>query len=193
MKKSALLFVFIFLVSYASFAQKANDMAYEKGNSTISLGYGIVNVWKSFLGLIPIPEYEVKSPGVFTFIYEYGITKRFSGGLAASYSRIRGKAERFQIADQLTIISVDLRANYHLWTNKKFDPYFGAGIGFNNSKYKNLDTHTVAVADNSKTPSTLDFSGQVGIKYFPIPHFGLYAEAGYVGGAIVHVGLTGRF
>ncbi len=168
--------------------------AYSKRSSDISLGYGLINVWKIFLHkVVDIPDYKITSPGVFTLIYEYGITKRFSAGICGSYSRIQGKAEKYQLHDQLTVQSLLARANYHFWTKARIDPYFGGGIGIINSKYKNLDPHTVIPDLNKRVPSTLNFSGQLGIKYFPSEHFGFYSEVGYVGGAIVHIGLTGKF
>jgi outer membrane protein W len=189
MKKFSLICCFVFL------ALTVFGQAYEKRHSAVSIGYGFFNMWKSFLDkVIDIPEYKVKATGPLTFIYEYGISKRFSAGILGSYSRVNGKAEKFQLSDQITFWTLHARANYHFWTSKKIDPYFGGGIGINNAKYKNLDPNTYIPPEAyASVPSTLDFSGQVGIKYFLSNHFGLYMEAGYVSGAILHVGLTGQF
>ena len=175
-------------------AQQNQAVAYAKNTSTITAGYGIGNIWKSFLDkAIEIPEYRVKSTGPFTLIYEYAVSRRFSAGVQGSYSRVNGKASRFQLADQITILSLLARVNYHFWTSAKFDPYFGGGIGLNNSKYENKDPNTTGVNLNSKVPSTFDYSGQLGVKYFPWRHFGFYAEAGYVGGSFVQAGITAKF
>ncbi|MBC7536034.1 MAG: porin family protein [Ferruginibacter sp.] len=185
---------FLLLIATDSSAQPNTGKAYKKGHSTLTIGYGIGNVWKVFLDkIVDIPEYKVKSSGPYTLVYEYGILQRFSVGAAAGYSRVRGKAEKYQLADQITFLSLLVRANYHIWTTSALDPYFGGGIGINNSKYKNLDQHTIISNPNSKVPNTIDFSGQVGIKYFPAKKLGVNIEAGYINGAIILVGVTTRF
>ncbi|MFT3908567.1 MAG: outer membrane beta-barrel protein [Ferruginibacter sp.] len=191
MKKTILLPVFLIVFVFNS----AYSQAYQKHSSNISIGYGFVNVWKTFLDkIVDIPSYKVRAAGPVTLIYEYAITKRFSAGISAGYSRIRGKAEKYQLYDQITFWSALVRADYHLWTGKKLDPYFGGGIGISNSKYKNLDPHTIISEDlNKNVPSNLDFTGQAGLKYFFSKHFGLYTEIGYVHGALLHVGATAKF
>ena len=97
-------------------AQIKKERAYEKGNANISLGYGFVNVWRAFLDrAITLPEYNVKSKFFFTLVYEYALLKRFSVGVSASYSRVHGEADRYQLSDQITIFSALARANYHLF------------------------------------------------------------------------------
>lgn len=175
-------------------AQKNGGLAHTKGQSTVTAGIGIGNIWKSFLDkAITIPEYKVTSTGPFILIYEYNISRRISAGLQGSYSRANGESKRFQLADQITILSFLARANYHFWTKKKLDPYIGGGLGINKSKYENKDPNTVAVNANSKDPGTFDYSAQIGLKYFPLQHIGLYMEAGYVAGSFVQVGITARF
>lgn len=181
-----------FAFLHAHLFAQTNGKAYAKGAVTLSAGYGFVNLWEIFLNKVyDIPDYNVKSTGPLTLIIHYGFTRRFSAGLTGSYSRINGKAEKYQLSDQITFLSLLASANYHFLTKEKFDPYFGAGIGISNSKYKNLDTHTILPdALNKKVPGTLDFSGQVGIKYFPLKFIGLFAEGGYVNGAVLHIGVT---
>ena len=195
MKKLLLcLILFSLIISTDSYAQPNLGKAFETRHSTLTIGYGIGNVWKVFLDkVVDIPEYKVKSLGPYSLVYDYGILPGFSVGLAAGYSRVRGKAEKYQIADQITFLSLLLRANYHIWTTSRLDPYFGGGIGINNSKYKNLDPQTILNNPNSKVPNTIDFSGQVGLKYFPYKKLGVNIEAGYINGAIILVGITTRF
>ncbi len=194
MKKMFLLFLFSSLF-IKIVAQPNTAKAYNKGQLEISIGYGFINVWKTFLDkVIDIPEYKVKATGPFTTIVEYNISRRFSAGVLGSYSRVNGKSPRFQLSDQITFWTLHARANYHFWTTRKLDPYFGAGIGFNNAKYKNLDPNTIISEEaNESVPSTIDFSGQVGLKYFFSKNIGLYTELGYVSGAIIHVGISGKF
>lgn len=187
--KKFILVAFLCAINFFSIAQ-----AYNRHGSTITIGYGIKNLWTVFLDkVVDIPEYKVRSSGPYSLIYEHSVFKRMSAGLAASYSRVRGKAERFQLADQITFLSLIARANYHLFNGEKMDPYFGAGIGVNNSKYKNLDTHTIISNANSNVPNTVDFSFQLGFKYFFNNQFAINGEAGYISGAVGLVGLSAKF
>ncbi|MEO6669277.1 MAG: outer membrane beta-barrel protein [Ferruginibacter sp.] len=191
MKKIISVSIVLMLTASLDVMAQPTGTAYEKNSSNISLGYGFVNVWGRFLERsITLPEYQVKSQFFFTLVYEYALLNRVSAGLSASYSRVRGEASRYQLLDQITIFSVLARANYHVFKSSKFDPYFGGGIGINNSQYRNLNRSVIPV---DKVPSLLDFSAQLGLKYFPVKHLGFYMEAGYVGGAILHLGVTGSF
>src|SRR6476661_1608472 len=134
----------LLLVPAGIFAQTANRRAYDKGRSVVSVGYGFINVWTTFLDkVIDIPDYHVKATGPVTLVYEYGISRRISAGILGSYSRVRGESKRFQLKDQISFWTLHARANYHVFTTERWDGYFGGGIGFNNAKYKNLDPHTV--------------------------------------------------
>ncbi|MEO7522790.1 MAG: outer membrane beta-barrel protein [Ferruginibacter sp.] len=190
--KQAILLISLMLINSRD---ASSQPAYHKHSSGISIGYGFINVWKTFLDkIVDIPTYKVKATGPLTLIYEYGITNRFSAGISAGYSRVRGRAEKYQLYDQITFWSVLARANYHLWTGRKLDPYFGGGIGVSNSKYKNLDPHTIISQElNKNVPGNVDFSGQFGLTYMLCRRLGCYAEIGYVHGALLHVGAITRF
>ncbi|MBS1742416.1 MAG: outer membrane beta-barrel protein [Bacteroidetes bacterium] len=191
--KKLVLFSMLFAIALNVLAQRTNDKAYHAYNSQVTAGYGIGNFWTVFLDkAIEIPGYKVSSLGPFSLLYEYGFTNHISSGIALSYSRARGKAERFQIADQISFYSVILRADYHFFTTRKIDPYAGIGLGISKSTYKNLDEHTIGNY-NSKVPNTFEPNGQLGIKYFPFQHWGICAELGYIGGAFGLVGITGSF
>ncbi len=193
-KRLLLLLAFTCVIAGNIAAQTDESLAHKKGQSTLTAGIGIGNIWKSFLDkAITIPEYKVTSTGPFILIYEYSVSPRISAGLQGSYSRANGESKRFQLADQITILSFLARANYHFCTKAKLDPYIGGGLGINKSKYENKDPNTITVNANSKDPGTFDYSAQVGLKYFPLQHVGLYIEAGYVGGSFVQLGVTAKF
>jgi outer membrane protein W len=192
--KQVRLIIFILVCSLSAIAQQQSAKAYKKNSSNIELGYGIYNFWTGVLDKgVQIPGYTTNSLGPFSIIYEYGITKRFSGGAALSCSRVRGESKRFQIADQITTWSVLLRANYHFFTSAKLDPYVGGGVGISRSIYKNLDPNTVATDYEGNVPNTFEPNVQLGIKYFPLEHFGFCAEIGYVGGALGLIGIAAKF
>lgn len=186
MKRSLLVSCLLLCVIHNSYAQ--NDRAFSKGNSIISAGFGIIDTWKIFLERAnDYSTYKVSSKGTFTLVYEYGFSKRISGGIALGYSKVIGKFDGFgQFPESLTTFSILARSNYHFGKFRKFDPYIGGGIGYQNSQYYNNNP----ILDNAKIPGAFAYSGQLGAHYYFIPCFGAYAELGYVAGTLAQLGLT---
>lgn len=171
-------------------AQQNREPYYVKGSSVITIGHGIGNIWKTYLKQainFPGITYKVSSLGPYALIYEYGFSKRISGGVAAGYSRITGKYSGFgdTYTDRLTIFSLLARANYHFLRREKWDLYAGGGAGYVNSQYANSDAQSKRDA-----PGEFGYSGQLGGRYLLKDHWGVYAEAGYVGGSFVQIGLS---
>ncbi len=193
MKINTLFFILILLYTGTTcIGQGRESKVFRKGKSLIAAGHGIGNIWKTFLDkAFSLPGYKVTTTGPYTLIYEYGFGKRISAGAAASYSRIKGKYTGAGIAftDRITIFSILARGNYHFGRLRKFDPYVGIGLGYNYSKYDNSESINI----NSKIPGEFEYSGQLGIKYYVISHLGFYAEAGYVGGSFIQIGLAFSF
>lgn len=176
-----------------SIAQNGEDLIKIHKQSQIFLGHGIGNVWKTYLKQVinfPGITYKVTSIGPYTLIYEYGFSKRISGGIAAGYSRINGKYSGYgeTYKDNLIIFSILARANYHLLFTEKWDIYAGAGAGYVNSRYNNSDAQSKADA-----PGEFGYSGQLGVRYLLKGPWGAYAEGGYVGGSFVQAGITVKF
>lgn len=183
--------VILLLFFMPAFSQKT---AFEKKRSTVSAGVGVYNIWKTFLRdaiSYPPSTYKVSATGPFTVIYEYGITRKISGGIALGYSEIKGNfngyGEKFD--EKLTNFSALLRANYHIGKFKKVDPYLGGGAGYFAFKYENSRN----LSGDGKIPSALGLSAQVGVKYYPVPKLGAYAEIGYVGGSVGQLGVAVKF
>jgi outer membrane protein W len=185
MKKIFILLTIALILSYSSFAQN-KETAYSKGSSTISVGYGLFNVWKILLS-----NYEkINSTGPIVVAYQYGITKRISVGLALGYSVLNGSYESsgFNYSDKLTSFSAVAFANYHFGHSKKIDPYIGGGAGYYNLKYEeSIDLRSIS-------PSAFEISGLLGAKYYFTPSFGAFAEIdlvnGYVEGSFPQLGVT---
>lgn len=169
-------------------AQSSKKKFAKKYTQTISIGHGIGNIWKSFLEKgISIKNYKIKSTGPINLQYDYVMFKNFSVGAIVSYSQIKGSYNNsgFVFSDQLTIFTALARVNYHFIKHKKLDPYLGGGIGYVYSKYQNnLNTKSTNV------PGELGYSAQVGINYFMFKNFGLFGEAGYVGGSFFQLGVV---
>ena len=173
-------------------SQDTDKQSYIKGGSVIMIGYGLGNIWKTFLNdaissSIPGITYKVTSTGPVTLVYEYGILRRISAGIALAYSKVKGRYSGYgdEFIDELTVFSALARANYHFGKSEKFDPYVGAGIGYVNSKYSNDQSAT-----RNKVPGTLGYSGQLGARYYFNTSLGVYAEIGYVGGSFGQLGIT---
>lgn len=201
MKKGLLLStLFICLVSAKSFAQDEGG-AYSQGSSSVSIGYGFGNIWKSLFklaGAFSDGSYKVSATGPVAFVYEYGATDKISVGIALGYSQVKGKYNDPSYPDDnyeesLTNFSALARANYHFGSSEKFDPYLGIGLGYYNFKYKYKDASGTSDVGTFAIPGAFGFSGQLGAKYYFTSSVGLYAEIGYVGGSIAQVGLSFKF
>jgi len=187
-----ILFLFLFFVFVKSFAQEQKSLSYNKGDFMLMAGHGIGNIWKTYLKQVvnlPGISYDVRSAGPYSLAAEYAFSNRISAGIHAGYSRITGKYEGYgdSFTDRLTIFSMLARANYHFLRHEKWDLYAGGGIGYVSSKYANSDS------DSRGKPGKFGYSGQLGVRYLWSSRRGLYAEAGYVGGSFVQVGVTVRF
>jgi len=169
-------------------AQFTSKKLSKKHTQTLSIGHGIGNIWKSFLEKgVNIENYKIKSTGPINLQYEYEVFKNFRVGAIVSYSQIKGSYNNsgFVFSDQLAIFTALARVNYHFISHKKLDPYFGGGLGYVYSKYQNnLNT------SSSSVPGELGYSAQVGINYFMLKNFGLFGEAGYVGGSFFQLGVV---
>jgi outer membrane protein W len=181
--------LFLFGVSSAQ-----SNSAFEKGNSVISAGIGIGNIFKSFLEdayNYPGGTYNVSSRGPFVFIYEYGFSNRISAGIVTGYSETIGKFAGFgeKFTETLTNFSVLAISNFHFGKFKKFDPYAGGGLGYYHFKYHNDRPGII----NSRVPAAFGYSLQLGAKYYFTNHAGLYAEAGYIGGSFGQLGIAVKF
>jgi outer membrane protein W len=193
MKARTLIVILTFLSISLNTQAQEEVKAFGKGTSVISIGLGIGNVWKSFLeDFTSYPEnsYKVSNNGTFTLIYEYGVSKKISAGIAVGYSEVEGNfngaGSGFTFTEKLTNFSLLARANYHIGSFKKFDPYVGGGLGYFHFKYSN-DRPEI---NDSKSPGAFGYSAQLGLRYYVLPQFAAFAEAGYVGGSLVQLGLT---
>lgn len=200
MKKVVLLSaIFVIAISSNSFAQ--DDLAYSQGSSTVSVGYGFGNIWKSLFkltGAFSGGTYKTSSTGPVALTYEYGASEKISVGVAFGYSQVKGdytdpSDPTSNYNESLTNISALARANYHFGQSDKFDPYVGIGLGYYNFKYKYKDAQGATDNSSFSVPTAFGFSGQLGAKYYISSNIGLYAEIGYVGGSLAQLGLTLKF
>ena len=188
MKKVTLILA-LAMTATSLFAQKGkgSDGAFSQGSSTVSLGYGFGNIWKTLLSL---GGESVSATGPLALTYEYGVAEHISAGISLGYSQIKGTVGSYE--EKLTNFSAVARGNYHFGSSEKFDPYIGLGLGYYNFKWTDNSTGGNSVASFS-IPGAFGFSAQLGAKYFFTPKFGAYAEIGYVAGSIAQLGVTAKF
>ena len=167
--------------------------AFEKGDFSVSLGYGIGNIWKGFLeDAISFPDnYTVSSSGPYVLILDYNIHRRINIGIATGYSETKGdyKGSGQSFSEKLTAFSALFRANWHFGKWEKFDLYAGGGAGYYHFNYSN---NRNIIKPNS-VPGSFGYSLQLGTSYYFSKHVGLYGEVGYVGGSLAQLGLKAKF
>jgi outer membrane protein W len=173
-------------------AQDSTRTAFHRGQSSLMIGYGIGNIWKTFLkdainGSVPGITYKVTSFGPIALDYEYAINKRFSVGAVVSYSKVQGKYSGFgdSFVDELKIFTALARANYHMGKHPKFDRYVGVGLGYVNAQYANDQS-----ASRNDVPGVFGYSAQLGGRYFFTRNLSAFLELGYVNGSFVLTGAS---
>jgi outer membrane protein W len=212
MKKLICATAILFAAISSSFAQDG-DAAFQKGSSTVSLGYGFASPYKSLFKLSnifatdPTTSTKLSSLGPIGLTYEYGATDKISVGLQVAYGTIKnvttdkdglGAGKDYIITQKMDQVSAVARVNYHFGSSDKFDPYGGLGLGYGNFKFKTTTNDPTDVAAdfalfNIKVPGALGITGQLGAKYYFSPNFGAYAEIGYLAGSFAQVGVTAKF
>lgn len=69
------------------------------------------------------------------------------------------------------------RVNMHVLRGNKFDPYFGAGVGYRSATWTNAaEGPDFAGLDHTLAKSKIMFDYGVGLRYYLLPNLGVYAE-----------------
>ncbi|MDB5203346.1 MAG: hypothetical protein JWQ27_2755 [Ferruginibacter sp.] len=197
MQKIIVLLIALSIVQ--SMKAQENSRAYYKSQSTVALGYGIGNVWKRvFKANAPNggASYDINSTGPVSLVYEYGFTKRISGGIALGYSQVKAVLTYGPLinTERLTNYSALARANYHFGHDPKWDLYAGGGIGYYKFTYDSKDNSGNNNSGSGiKVPGAFGSTAELGAKYYVKPCFAVFAEAGYVAGSYGQLGVNVRF
>lgn len=184
-----IIYFLILLFPLFSKAQNKNKISTNfKSKVIISVGHGIGNIWKTYLNrIINLPgiRYKIRSYGPYNLIGEYRLNNRISAGVAIGYSEIDGIYSGYgdYFKDRLTIFSILVRANVHFNVRKRWDVYAGGGAGYVNSQYDNSGSQS-----GRSAPPEFGYSGQIGGRFSINSRWGIYLEAGYVGGSFVQIG-----
>lgn len=193
MKKLLFASAILFAASTSAFAQDGGT-AYSKGQSTVALGYGFGNIWKTGFKLTSaVNGGSTKSMGPVAVTYEYGIADKISIGATISYSSLKNTYPD-KSSEKLTNFGIVARGNYHFGSSEKFDPYIGLGVGYYNFKYSSLDEN--GNADDFGTyviPTSIGYSAQLGAKYYFTSNIAAFAELGYIAGGYGQIGVNFKF
>ncbi len=205
--------IMIFAATSTTFAQDG-ESAFQKGSSSVSVGYGFLSPYKSLFKLSSLfgatdPDVSAKysAIGPVALTYEYGATEKIGVGLQVGYATNKnvttdvnglGAGKPYITTEKLTQLSVIARVNYHFGNSAKFDPYAGLGLGYGNFTYKTTtndptDTPADLALFTIKVPGAFGITGQLGAKYYFSDNFGAYAEVGYLAGSFAQLGLTVKF
>jgi len=191
MKKVLFVSAILLSLSTATIAQDGGNTAYQEGQSTVALGYGFGNIWKSAFKTAGFGG-SFKGMGPFALTYEYGITEKISVGAVVSYSSLKNNFTNNDV-QKLTQFGAVLRGNYHFGSSAKFDPYIGIGVGYYNFKYSYKDGNGNDVSSVYSVPGAFGYQGQLGAKYYFMPSLAAFAEIGYVAGSFGQIGVNFKF
>jgi opacity protein-like surface antigen len=192
MKKILLTISYLLFITCPTIAQEKPPLAIQKGQFTISAGYGAPSIIRSFLKINnKNKQYEIMGYGPSMLKTDYMLTNKWSVGLNFSYSFSRLswmdygwdstiKASRpYEYGVEAEEFSLLIRSNYHFYNKKKIDAYVGAGFGLGRIY---LGTYTLAPQNQFSVgysiPRPISFESTVGMRYYFTKHIGIYTEVG---------------
>ena len=169
----------VILLSFV-FIQKSQAqqtmLAFEKGESSIQLGFGLGMTYSSNKSKVPPLQFR----------YEKAVTEYISvGGILGysattyqfdniEYNEYTGGIEYSKTGIDQSYLLIGARSNYHFETGEKFDPYGGVTLGYNN-----ISTGSGTTSGANLDSSMMLFGAQVGANYYFSPKLGAWAEFGY--------------
>jgi hypothetical protein len=183
--------------------------AHEKGQYHFSYGYGGPILDKKLFDYHKNEEnFRVVAVGPFYFKAEYGLSRKLSAAISASYINyksdwIRLKPDLVHVPDTLpykygTIfkdVAINLRFNYHIFVNKSFDVYVGGGAGYNKTSHKDFTAYgpeDTLFNAQFKEPYPISTEMSAGIRYYFLTRTAIYLEVGY-GKSIAQAGFVFKF
>ena len=198
MKKISMLALAVILFSSVK-AQDDDEYNFGKGTVVVNVGYGFPNLFKTVLKLTDEFSGTSKTTGwgPISLGFEYGMSDRIGIGLQGGVSSVKqtdDDGSGYKSEMTLNSMSIIARLNYHFSSSGKFDPYIGGGIGYNNFKFEFKDNDSDPSNDESVSlPIPVSITGALGARFYPAPMIGIYAEIGYVAGAVLQAGVVFKF
>ncbi len=213
MKKINILILAFALMSTISL--NAQDAAFGKGKTVVTLGYGFPNLARIGLRIIysgsAYQNTTISGFGPILLKGDYGILKNLGVGAVIGYSNTKldlvgtdshynnntGYTENYNYYASLhwSSLSIGAHANYHFVTKEKVDAYVGGGAGYtiNTISYTVNDPYQQTHGTLAYNPNTVYFGVTVGLRYYFSPNIGVYAEGGFEKGSILQGGMAVKF
>lgn len=171
--------------------------SFDQGISIVKAGYGFPSLIGSvFNAYEQNSGYKASAFGPAYLKYEYGVSEKVGLGVNIAYGKNEisyTDANNYKESVTRTTYSVLARLNFHFANSKKFDPYFGPGVGFRSAEWKFKSTDPSGF-DNQTIPNLFPFGLEftIGANYYLTDNIGLYAEAG-IAKSPVQFGLAFKF
>jgi hypothetical protein len=128
---------------------------------------------------------------------ECAISKYFGIGFAINYanSSTSHTYDKYTYSSWYKQLNCNIRGNYHLRNTKRFDPYFGLGLGYS-SGFSLSETNNPLLQDAYEEHRLfnmpLGFEGVFGTRVYLVNNIALYAEVGPAE-SIIQAGVSIRF
>lgn len=191
---------------------RPNRNAFKKGVQVMSLGYGIPNFGKRVFGDIDeiYPDADFGGIGPIYLRYEYAIADNWGLGLVTRFATSKveypvngplynenqesiGGDSTYTYTQTFRSIGIMARGNYHFGTSRRWDHYFGVGIGYGNTNFKvDLGGNFNGVKFETTSPIPIALEATVGTRYYFSEKMGAYAELGF-SEALLNGGFIYRF
>lgn len=175
------------LISQLSIAQKE----FSKGNNYASISYGLGTIGMNFTSIYSsLPNYKSSTLGPIGGYYERAVTDNIGAGISINYLRNSASYDMIGTAIDMTIsqLAVAVRGAYHFkLSNKKLDPYAGAGLAYRNFSYKSNISSI-----NFSFGSPVGIQAYAGSRFFFTDNLAAFAEVGY-GVSFLNIGATFKF
>lgn len=175
------------LVSQLSFSQKS----FGKGDNYASVSYGLGAIGANWTSIYSsLPGYKSSNLGPLGAYYERGVTDNIGVGVSINYLRNSASYTMINTPVDMTIsqLAIAVRGAYHFkFSNKKLDPYAGAGLAYRNFSYKSSISSI-----NFSFGSPVGIQAFAGSRYFFTDNLAAFAEVGY-GVSYLNIGGTFKF
>lgn len=192
-------FIFIFLSGTCLFIQTLCAQSFNKDENSFSAGYGFGTIIKPFF--FDSETYSESSSslnGPFYIKYESAISENIGLGINLAYAQYNlvydsyfySSPPSYQTNLVYTTFSILARMNIHFGDFKKFDPYWGFGVGYRNGSVKSTSNNPNGL---TQMPISINFpfgfETTLGVRFYATDNFGLYLETG-LAKSVMQVGLT---
>ncbi|MCB0429288.1 MAG: outer membrane beta-barrel protein [Flavobacteriales bacterium] len=196
----------LLVLAMTTLVSGAFAQSFEMGHSSVQVGYGFGNFIRAIFKTYEdtYSQFSFKGTGPAFAKFEYAVSDKVGVGVNLAYVSasvsytdtsvfVPSAGTFYRQTLKWYNVSALARINVHFGSNDKFDPYWGAGLGYRTGKTSYTDNDPNY--DNSSTLKTyipFGFETTFGARYYFTDNIGIYAETG-LAKAVFQVGLSGKF